>query len=561
MARFTRINVSSFTALILVLSCFNVFASSHHEATIKLLGVNDFHGQINAGRHINSRPAGSAPVLLSYLKQAQSGMENNTIITMMGDQTGASPPASGLLRDEPTIMILNSLANQYCHPEARMDARCNMVATIGNHEFDKGQQAMHDLIYGSNKPPADAWIPLAHFPGASFPYISANIVDTNTKKLVFPPYVIKKVNGVTVAFIGAISQSAPEVIVAKNIEGIEFLNEAQAINRYIPEVKKQGAEVVVVLIHEGGNQNAYEGDTKENSQVDGRITSVVNKLDDAVDVVMAGHVHQFMNAMVPNEHGKKILVTEANSYSTAFAEVTLHVDLSSHTVTSKSARIITAYADQLPGTNPDAEAQRLLTLAEEKVAPIYNKKIGTAESNLTKSENSSGESTLGNLIADAFRNTMKTDMAFFSRGGIRADLPAGTVTWGNLYTVLPFSNYTVKLSLTGQDIFDLLEQQWSKPIVETLKVSGLTYVYNTNNPIGQRVISASHDNKPLEKDKNYTVCVSNFLAGGGDGFTVFKRGIELDTGMTDLEAVIQYIQSLPQPFSASIEGRMRRENR
>jgi len=557
---------NKFIFIILVSCSISVFGSPPHKTSqpaqqlmIKILGINDFHGQVSSGRRVNDRPAGSAAVLASYLKQAQTGMENNTIITMMGDQVGASPPVSGLLNDEPTIIFLNILANKHCRTDDRMNPQCNMVATVGNHEFDKGQKAMFDLIYGTDKPPTDSWIPLPNYPGASFPYISANIVDAKTKKNIFPAYVIKNINGIQVAFIGAISKNAPDVIVSSNIEGVEFLDEAESINKYIPEIKAKGAEVIVVIIHEGGIQKSYEGSTQNDITVEGRIAAIVNKLDDNIDVVMAGHVHQFINAMLTNAHGKKILVTEANSYSTAFSEITLLLDPKSHAIIHKSARIITTYANQLPGTTPDPEAERIVKLAEEKVAPIYNREIGTLQKDLMKKENADGESAMGDLIADAFRKAMNSDIAFFNRGGIRNDLYAGKVTWGNLYSVLPFSNYSVKILLKGKDILDLLEQQWSKSIIETLQVSGLSYVYDLEKPPGERIISISHDNKPLEKDKTYTVCINNFLATGGDGFTVFKRGLVLARGMTDLEALIAYVKSLPQPFSIVTEGRIQKK--
>jgi 5'-nucleotidase len=526
---------------------------------IKILGINDFHGQISVGRRINNRPVGGAAVIAAYLKNAQQGFENNTLLTFMGDQVGASTPASGLLHDEPAILFLNTLANKFCNATTRMDPQCNMVATVGNHEFDKGPQALFDKIYGTDKLPTDSWIPLPHYPGASFPYISANIVNEKTGENIFPPYVIKKVNGISIAFIGAIVKNAPDVIIPSGIIGVKFLDEAESINRYIPEIKAQGAHIIVVIIHEGGRQNSYTGDTRENTKVEGRIVDIVKQLND-VDVVMAGHTHSFLNAYLPNNNGKQTLVTQGNSYSSDFAEVTLTVDKDTQTALKKSARIITAYADQVPGTLPDQDAAKIVKLAEDKVEPIVTEQVGTSQTDLQKNGNGAGESNLGNLIADAMRSGMQADIAFMNAGGIRTNVYAGKVTWGNLYAVQPFGNIVVKMSLTGADIRELLEQQWTTERANVLQVSGLNYSYDANKPIGSRVVAVNHDGKPLQDDRTYIVATNDFLAYGGDHFTALRHGKILLEGDTDLTVLVNYVKQLQQPFTMTIEGRIKKVN-
>ncbi|MCW8406079.1 metallophosphoesterase [Legionella pneumophila] len=177
---------------------------------IKILGINDFHGQISSGRTVKNEPVGGAAILAAYIKEAQLGMEDRSIITIMGDLVGASPPSSGLLNDEPSILFINSLGNNQCKPESRMNPLCNIVATVGNHEFDKGQKAMFDLIYGTNNPPTDSWISLPSYPGSSYPYVSANIVDAKSEQPLFPPYIIKRIHNIPIAFIGAVLKDAAD---------------------------------------------------------------------------------------------------------------------------------------------------------------------------------------------------------------------------------------------------------------------------------------------------------------------------------------------------------------
>lgn len=527
--------------------------------TIKILGVNDFHGQLTSGRKVNNRPVGSAAVLASYLKQGKPKLADNTLLAFSGDQVGASPPASGLLNHEPSILFFNTLANQHCRPTHRLDPKCNVVATVGNHEFDRGQQAMFDLINGTNKPPTKNWIPLATYRGASFPYISANIVNTETGKPLFQPYVIKQIKGVKIAFIGAVLKDAPSVIFPKNIEGITFLDEADAINRYIPEVKAAGANVIVVIIHQGGDQVPYEGPTREEAtDVTGPIVSIVNRLDDNVDVVMGAHYHLFINAYLPNQHGKKILVTEASCYSSAYAEVTLSLDGNNQKLLNSSARIITTYADDSYGKTPDPIAANLVKLAEDAVESDVAVQIGTLQNDLFKKGNDAGESNLGNLIADGYRVMLKADIGLLNPGSIRADLYAGKVTWGNLNAVQPFGNTAGILHLTGQDIYDLLEQQWNPTKAIILQLSGLTYTYDLNKPFGSRIVAIFHGNEILQKDKLYSIATNEFFAAGGDGFTVMQRGKFIPIEDTDLQVMINYIKSLPQPFTSVIDGRIKK---
>lgn len=558
--RHTLISLIVFSSLIPVPNDASAipFKTDLETITIKILGINDFHGQISTGRISKNKPVGGAAVLAAYLKQAQAGMEEKTLITIMGDQVGASPPASGLLHDEPSILFINSLGNKYCTTENRMNPLCNIVATVGNHEFDRGQKAMFDLIYGTANPPTDDWISLPNYPGASYPYISANIVDETTGKPLFPPYSIKVVNNIRIAFIGAVLKNAADSMFPANAEGVKFLDEAQSINQYIPEVKAKGAQIIVVIMHEGGNQIPYEGETKTDTKVEGSINNIVDQLDD-VDVVMGGHTHQFLNAFIPNHNGTNILVTQANSYSASFAEVTLQIDAQSHKIKKKWAQIITTFADRWPGNAPDEQAQKLVQLAEDKVAPVINSHVGTSQNALLRKTNAHGESNLGNLVADALRIVMNTDIGITNPHGMRDDISPGAITWGKIYSVLPFSNNIVSLSLSGQDIYELLEQQWMGAYTNMLQISGISYSYDSRQPIGHRIIAIQHNGKPLNRKKIYTIATPDFLASGSGVFSVMKRGKILSVGENDHNTVIRYVRQLPEPFEIIIEGRIKNE--
>jgi 5'-nucleotidase len=335
---------------------------------------------------------------------------------------------------------------------------------------------------------------------------------------------------------------------------LRFLDEADAINSYIPELKKKGVRAIVVLIHQGGRQSG-------NVVTGPDILDIINRLDDEVDIVVSGHAHSFTNTLLPNQNGKEILVTQAFSASTAYADIDLELDRATGDVIAKTASIITTFADAGPGLTPDAKAAQLTKAAEEKVAPLVNQVIGVAQNDILDDQNSAGESALGNLIADAQRAAMGTDFAFMNPGGIRADISGGDVTWGDLFTVQPFGNSLVKVELTGQQIYNLLNQQWAgQPFPRILQVSGLTYTWDNNLPAASRIVEIRKDGALIALDAIYTVTANSFIAAGGDNFTVFTQGANPVGGPIDLDALIAYLKGLPQPFAAAIEGRITRLN-
>ena len=287
----------------------------------------------------------------------------------------------------------------------------------------------------------------------------------------------------------------------------------------------------------------------------------MGRLDGEVDLVVSGHAHSFTNALLPNAAGQPTLVTQAFSSSTAYDDITLVIDRASGDIVEKSSVIRTTWADEGPGLTPDPAVAALTKLAEDTVAPLVNKVVGESANAILRAENSAGESAMGNLIADAQRAAMGTDFALMNPGGIRADLDAGQVTWGELFTIQPFGNSLVQLELTGEQIVRVLEQQWKgQPFPRILKTSGLTYTWNAALPVGQRIVEVRRSGLPIDLQQVYTVTVNSFLAAGGDNFTVLTEGKNQVGGPIDLDALIAYIQGLEQPFSATIEGRIERLN-
>ncbi len=534
--------------------------------SVNILSINDFHGQLSP-RTVAGRPAGGAAVLASYLKSAS---REYTLIVHDGDQVGGSPPNSALLRDEPSISLLNMLANEFCRPfswqmklprsaQPLAQQRCNVIGTLGNHEFDYGKQELLRQLIGGNHANGpyleDSW------QGARYPTVSSNVIDQSTDQPLLPPYAIYHAGGVRIGVIGAALKETPTIVSPSGVAGLRFIDEAAAINRSVAELRSQGVYAIVVALHQGGQQTSYNGPTNaEADTVVGPVVDIIKRLDDEVDVVISGHAHGFTNALLPNANGKPILVTQAFSAGTAYADIELQVSRRSRDVVEKSAAILTTWGDQGAGLTPDPQVAALVAQADARVEPLVARVVGLAQGALTRSETPAGESALGNLIADAQRVATNAQISFMNPGGIRADLDSGEVTWGELFAIQPFANDLVSMDLSGAQIKTLLEQQWiGQSYPRLLKPSGIQYSWAASRPEGNRVIEMRDASGALiNPAATYRVTVNSFLAGGGDNFSILTEGTNRIVGPVDLDALVGYIETQPQPFSASVEGRIQR---
>ncbi len=515
------------TVLLAVVPLQSSFASNDADLVhLQILAINDFHGHITSTEKLGGMPVGGAAYLSTYLlereRQAQA-----TLRVHAGDAVGASPPLSGLLQDEPTIEILSVLGFD--------------VGVPGNHEFDEGLAELYRLQYGGHH---DA---TGYFHGSSFPLVAANVSRRDTGEPILPPYVLKAELGVPVAFIGVVTIETPSKVTPTHVSNLEFEDPVEAVNRWVREIRSMGVETIVVLAHEGGTVDEDSG------LVTGPIVDIAFGVDDAVDVIVSGHTHQGYAARIDGK-----LVVQAYNKGTSFADIDLVIDGNTGDVVDSVAEIVTVWADAV---QPDPRILGLIRQYEEEVKPVTDRVIATAASDLTRTQSAAGESALGNLIADAHRWAAASDIAFTNPGGIRSDLQSGEVTWGELYVIQPFGNDLVKMTMTGEQILRLLNQQWRQVgdsmEVKYLQVSGIKYAWDPSRPLGDRIVwAAMDDGTPIQSDAEYTVAVNSFLASGGDGFTVFTEAGEGTVVANDLDALILFLQSLGRPVEADIEGRI-----
>ena len=501
---------------------------------VKILAINDFHGNLqpprggirikdpaDASKTINV-PAGGSEHLATAVAQLRAKNPNH-IFVAAGDLIGATPLLSALFRDEPTIESLGMMGLE--------------VTAVGNHEFDKGSAELLRMQRGGCHPTEGCKGPQS-FKGASFQYLAASTFDTRTGKTILPAYHVKRFEGVPVAFIGLTLKDTPSIVVPSGVAGLRFDDESETVNRLVPELKRQGVEAIVVLIHEGG---VPTGDYNECPGISGPIVDIVKKFDKAVDVVVTGHTHRAYNCVIDGR-----LVTSADKYGTVVSEIDIVLD-------HKTGDVMQAKADNVIVRTEhfakDAAQTQLIAVYEKLAAPLAKRVVGKIAATLTRDASPAGETPVGQVIADAQLAATRAAadggarVALMNPGGVRASLTAaadGSVRYEDLFSVQPFYNNLVTMTLTGAQIVQLLEQQWlGQPQPRILQVShGFGYSWDNAKPVGQRVVPGSVmlDGRPIEAAASYRVTVNSFLADGGDNFQILKQGRDRRTGAMDVDA-------------------------
>lgn len=537
--------------------------------TVKLIAFNDFHGNLES--------AGSTPGVARLATVIDRLRADNPLhaVVSAGDLIGASPLLSALFHDEPTIEAMNRIGIDF--------------NAVGNHEFDDGREELLRMQRGGNHP-SDPNTGLGlttdlkdgRFAGAAFQFLAANVTDTASGKTLFPAYGVKEFLGQKVAFIGMTLKGTPTIVSPSGVAGLTFSDEADTANALIKTLRRQGIRAVVVLIHEGGlaggGSNGCDG-------ISGPIVDIVRRLDGEVDLVLSGHTHAAYNCLLDNRDGKPVRVTSAGSFGRLVTNIDLTLDTRSHDVLGVSADNVT-----IPNNDTVAASPALAPLLANYTALAdgpRNRVIGKITATLSRTANAAGESALGDVIADAQLDATddagfgQAQVAFMNPGGIRADLPYsapgkadGNVTYGEAFTVQPFGNSLVTMTLTGAQIHTLLEQQFTgctagypagapatgQPFNRILQVSaGFTYAWREKGTPCDNVDPASIrlNGAPLDPNGAYRVTVNSFMADGGDQLYVLRDGTERLGGAQDLDALEAYFTARPAGVAPGPQDRIR----
>lgn len=540
-------------ASVAVLGCSTLPASAAKPelVDIQVLAINDFHGNIaepsgSSGR-VGTVNAGGAEFLSTHVRQLREANPDRTFVVSAGDLIGASPLLSGLFHDEPTIEAMNRIGLDF--------------NAVGNHEFDEGVDELLRMQEGGCHP-VDGCLDGDGFDGADFRFLSANVERTRDGKSLFPRYALAARGGAKVAFIGLTLEGTPTIVATAGIEGWSFLDEADSVNRLVPELKAKGVDAIVVLIHEGGLPAGLDIDGCNG--VSGPIVDIVDRLDPAVDLVVSGHTHQPYVCKL-GQH--QIPTTSAFSFGRVVTDIDMTIDRT-------RGRVVSLQIDNKVVTRDvakDAGISALISKYNAAAAPIANRPVGRIAADFTRANDLSREQVMGNAIADAqlfASQAAGAQIALMNPGGVRADLlfagsPAGegdgVVTYGELFTVQPFGNGLLTMTLTGAQIEAVLEQQFCGINAPAnggfyrvlLPSNGLHYQYS-EAAAGSADCATANAIEPgsillngvaLDPAASYRVSVNTFLADGGDGFSVLRDGTDRVGGVVDTDAFESYLRA------------------
>lgn len=577
---------------------------------LKIVAFNDYHGTLESPGTFGANtsvptaqrpPVGGAEYLAAYVARMRAA-NPNTIVVGGGDLIGASPLVSALFFDEPAVETLNKIGLDF--------------SAVGNHEFDKGKEELRRLQNGGCKQTNGAPDPDScrgfgssapgTFDGATFKWLSANVVETATGRTLMAPYGVKTVGGVRVAFVGMTLKGTPGIVTPTGVAGLTFQDEADTVNALVPKLRGLGIETIVVLVHQGGfgggnsDINGCVGDLAGSD-----IASVVSRLDNAVDLVVSAHTHAAYNCSattvdngttprptgLPNRAGRKIPVTSASAFGRLLTEIDVSIDPVTRDVIAVSPvnRLVDrndAAATSWIALNP--QVRDVVTAYRNASSPLASQVIATITAAMPNSANSAGEMPAGDLIADAQLQATQPAalggavMAFMNAGGVRNPgfiSSSGTypydLTFGDAFTVQPFGNTLFTVTVTAQQIKDLLEQQFVGCLGQTtqrvLQISnGLKYTWKASNAACSKITDVAFTPTDLtapvpvalgptenlviggvvqNPTKTYRITVNNFIATGGDGFTVLLNSTNQLGGAQDIDALVAYLAAFkaPQP--------------
>ncbi|MEU0566461.1 bifunctional metallophosphatase/5'-nucleotidase [Nonomuraea sp. NPDC005983] len=532
---------------------------------VRLLALNDFHGNLepptgNSGRmvdeHGNTVDAGGAAYIAAHMKALT---DKNTIAVAQGDLIGASPLISAAYHDEPSVEFLGKLGLK--------------VAAVGNHEFDEGYAELRRIMKGGCHP-VDGCSPAGQWTGAKYDYVGANVLFKNgdaksdaleglghagqiTKLMkdwgvpALPPVSIQWMNGVPIGFIGLVTQTTPNIVSSDGIKDLKFVDEVKAANMASKLLKLVGVKAQVVLVHEGDQVTAGQS-PDACSAVPGAGNRIATQVDPEIDVVLSGHSHQAYLCKVKDPAGHDRLYSQGGSFGRVITQVDLKVDVKSRDIDRASVvadnHVVTRTIE------PDGDINDFVKLWKDNVSSVADKPVGKITEEITNKAVPSGESPLGNLIADGQLAATKAggnaQIALMNPGGVRAPLSykgEGVVTYGDAFTVQPFNNLLQVVTLTGAQLKTVLEQQFTggpnnQAFTKILQPSAnLTYTYSNSAAWGSKVSDIRIDGQPVTDAQQIRVAVNNFLVGGGDAFAAFKDGKDLWSGPLDIDAFVDQL--------------------
>ncbi|WP_256840323.1 cell wall-binding repeat-containing protein [Ornithinimicrobium faecis] len=525
---------------------------------VQMLSFNDYHGHLEAEdeqtlsevHDPDQHVVGGVEFLSAKLNELRVGSADDQSLTVAaGDLIGGSTFLSGMFHDEPSVESLNVLG---------LD-----VSSVGNHEFDEGTTELLRMQNGGTHPVDGDYFEGEVFAGADYQYLAANVEKKDGTGTLLPGTEVKEIDGVNVGFIGMTLEATPSLVSPGGIQDVNFLDEVETANAAAAALQDQGVESIVVLLHEGGyNTGTYNGC----EGIAAPIVDIHDGLDPAIDAMVTGHTHNPYVCTMDDSAGNPRLLTSAAEYGGVVTEANLPIDRTTGDVNRAglaAANHLVVREDLVPDAAETAVLDRWQPLAEAMAGEV----VGTISEDILGDSGTNRDQVtpLANMVADSIlagtsaEEDGGAEISFMNVGGVRAELVVdaiygeeepGEVTYAEAYAVAPFGNLLVSIDMTGADIKGVLEEQTqpegsSRPILALGVSEGFTYTWDGTADPGERVSGMALNGTELDMDETYRVSTLSFLQEGGDNFTSFTNGTNLQGGPEDLANLVDYFAANP----------------
>jgi 5'-nucleotidase len=513
---------------------------------VQVLGVSDWHGQLDPISVAGVGNVGGAAVLSAYWKADRLASPNSITMTA-GDSFGATPPLAGFFNEEPAVRAMRLMGFD--------------VDGLGNHNWDKGNAHLQQMIDIAGAPAGGSE------PGTPFTYVSANLGNVEDNVAGVAPWIILERGGVKIGVVGVTNPEAPSLVFPGNFGTIEITNPVPAANKARAELLKRGVKATILIGHMGVTGFDATG------QPVGPLIDLANNVG-GFDVVVGDHTDVQYSGLIDGK-----LVIQNRSKGVTYSKLDLDINPRNGQVVGKSVSFVTPLSNAV---TPDPAIVSFLAPLRGQLAAAFDAKIGVATDVFVRGGNIERrqEVPIGNLVADSMRLTYGTQLALTNGGGLRAPLPSAYVPLnptldrtapppfdlvvGDVYTVLPFGNQVVTRSVTGAQLWAALENGVSQINSATCagtdgrfpQISGFTFTFQCSLPSGSRVLSVSlTDGTPIPNDAtSYTMATNDFVNSGGDSYTVFRDGQGVSRDLM-ANVLLDHIEGLGT-ISPVVEGRI-----
>lgn len=535
---------------------------------VQLISITDFHGYLPAlndpsnGEIVSPDgplKVGGAAYLATHVKNLQARHENS-IFFSAGDDFSGWPFTIAAHHNEPTIELMNAIGLDF--------------SVTGNHEFDTSVEFLTGhMIKGKcfgEKDVDSCFVDStgSPFKGADYDILSANIRYEDSGKQVLKPYTIKNVKNqhggtMKVGFIGLTTEETIKGSTSFQ-EGVLIADSlVETANKYAEELQKKGVETIVAVVHEGGTAQSSGSDFNGCVNPSGPVHEFAKEASPAIDAIVTGHWHAKFNCFINDPNGNPRPVVEAANHGKLLNEINLYIDPEK----KDAVRELTTSTNHLVtrDVQPDPEIEKSVSYWDERGTERYAEPVAQLTGDITRTRNSNGESSMANLIADVHYETGRkannpADFALTANSPLKGDLlynkganPAdrdGQILFGEAWHAYGYQNPILVVTLTGQQIKQILEEQWTlkgdgtvtfNPIAVSENVH---YSFSKNKPINEKINPENViiNGEPLDLNKSYRVAALAYMVIGADGYPTFKQYTDPERVMTDYWAFMEFLE-------------------